>query len=705
MDVTERNPAQNAPPSDAISRSAHVWQPWVQERSYRAKLTLGVCGLVLLTGAAVTWLAHRSARTSTESLARSLFREVSSHAATQSREYVVRAAPLVESLVQLANDGLALDDSDRLASQILAVLQANEGLSWISYGDESGNFTGAYRPVEGGIRINQSRIIDGHTRLVEHDVQSDGSRRINREDDDTGYDPRIRPFYRKAKEAGRLVWLPPYVFYNQGVPGVSCAAPVYDQWHQFRGVISIDFDLKALSGFVSRLAMSENSKLFLFTSDEVLLAHPSFNTMKSGASGRDSKLLTLADTGDPIVASVRTRNRPASASAAVQNGFDFFEFQHDGEDYFASTISFRVGDDLTWLVGAVAPKSDFLSGVWRSQALALAFGALTCLLSVILAFAMARRVSEPVLALIGFMQRVGDGDLEAKASFSGSREFRQLSDALNRMIADLRDRLRLRHSLNVAMEVQQRLLPQRPPRPRGLDVAGHSTYCDETGGDYYDFLILDEAEPESVLVALGDVMGHGVAAALVMAGARAVLRDRAHSTGSLAELMGRLNRLLAADLDGTRFMTMYLAVISAGDGIIRWVSAGHDPAIIFDPASESFEEIDGGELPLGVMDSTEYVERRYGPVQAGQIVVVGTDGIWEMHDARGQQFGKERLREAIKHAASQSASDIVNEILARLAEFRGDCRQTDDVTFVVVKAVHVIAQPSAQGESHFLNRI
>src|SRR5207248_2209152 len=114
---------------------------------------------------------------------------------------------------------------------------------------------------------------------------------------------------------------------------------------------------------------------------------------------------------------------------------------------------------------------------------------------------------------IAFMNRVGGGDLEAKAAFGGSREFRDLAEALNRMIADLRDRLRLRHSLQVATEVQQRLLPQGPPRVRGLDIAGHSTYCDETGGDYYDFLLLEEAAPDTVLVALGDVMGHGVAAA------------------------------------------------------------------------------------------------------------------------------------------------------------------------------------------------
>jgi sigma-B regulation protein RsbU (phosphoserine phosphatase) len=234
------------------------------------------------------------------------------------------------------------------------------------------------------------------------------------------------------------------------------------------------------------------------------------------------------------------------------------------------------------------------------------------------------------------------------------------------------------------MDVQQRLLPRNPPQPVGLDVAGHSTYCDETGGDYYDFLMLDDAGPDSVLVALGDVMGHGVAAALVMAGARAVLRDRAVSTGSLSEIMGRLNGLLAADLDGTRFMTMYTAIVNHRTGI-RWASAGHDPAILYDPTSDRFEELDGGELPLGVMDDTEYIERTYAHLRPGQILVVGTDGVWEMPNEAGEQFGKQRLRDAIRNSASQPAEEIVQAILTQHSAFRGNCRPTDDVTFVIIK--------------------
>ncbi len=660
--------------------------------SYRTKLILGVCGLVLLTGVVVLGLAHRSARAATESLTGSVFREVSGRAATHTRGFVLRAAPVVESLAQLADKGLAVDDPERLAPQLLAVLKANPGLSWVSYSDESGKFTGAYRAPEGGTHINHSHIVNGKTKVVEYDTLPDGTRKILKADDDGGYDPRKRPFYLGAKQAGRLVWLPPYVFYWQWVPGITCAVPVKDARGQLRGVLTTDFDLNALSDFVAGLSVSEHSRVFLFTSDEVLLAHPD----RRGVSGEreTAKLLTLADAGDPLVDAYRANLRPEHLNASDGEAFHRFEFRHNGADYFGSATTFRVGDDLVWVVGVVAPKTDFVGDIWRTQAIALAAAGAAVLAAVVLAFVLASAVSRPVGALIGFMQRVGGGDLEAKADFGGSREFRQLSDALNHMIADLRDRLRLRHSLNVAMEVQQRLLPQRPPRVRGLDVAGHSTYCDETGGDYYDFLVLDQTAPDSVLVALGDVMGHGVAAALVMAGARAVLRDRADAAGGLAEMMGRLNRLLAADHGGERFMTMHLSVINAGAGTIRWVSAGHDPALIYDPATNGFEEPKGGDLPLGIMDDLEYEEYSHGPLRAGQVILVGTDGVWEMPNAAGEQFGKERLREAIRGAAAKPAAEIVQAILDRLALFRGDTRPADDVTFLIVKVTGAVGAPS-----------
>jgi sigma-B regulation protein RsbU (phosphoserine phosphatase) len=384
----------------------------------------------------------------------------------------------------------------------------------------------------------------------------------------------------------------------------------------------------------------------------------------------------------------RQHLRPEYLRGDLNQGDEFhlFEFAHNGLRYMASTTVFPIGDGQSWVVGAIAPQSDFLSAVWRTRWLALAAACGVLCLAVLFAGAMARRVSEPVQGLIGFMRRVGDGDLESKAHFDGSREFRELSVALNRMIGDLRDRLRLRHSLDVAMDVQQQLLPRRPLVVPGFDIAGHSTYCDETGGDYYDFLIVDEPVRGNVLVALGDVMGHGVAAALVMAGTRAVLRDRADASG-LTDLMCRLNRIIATDLDGSRFMTMHLGIMDLTQKLYRWSSAGHDAPMIYDPTTKHFEEPEGGSLPLGVMDDTQYEEHTFGPLKPRQILVIGTDGVWEMPNGAGEQFGKDRLREVIQSAADGSAEQIAQAIRAALTAYRGEEKSVDDVTFVILKAV------------------
>jgi phosphoserine phosphatase RsbU/P len=653
--------------------------------SFRARLMLGICGLVLLTGATITWLAQRSARQSIDTLTDALFREASAHAVGEARAFAERATPVVEALRRLANDGLVLDDVDKLDRQLLAFLQSNPGLSWVSYSNEAGTFTGAYRTADGQQHIRQTRIADGTTPTLEYDVQPSGAWHLAKPEFDSAYDPRVRPFYTKIEAVGRLTWLPPYIFYDQGVPGITCGAPLLDKAGQFQGVVTADFDLNALTTFVARLSVSPNSRFFMYTANETLLAHPTKKVVGSAGQRAAGELLTLGDMDDPLVEAFRGRVSREALPAGESESFQRFQFDRDGIPYLASTTAFRIGDDQVWVIGAVAPKADFLADVWRSQATALMAATGALLIAVLLAGVMARSVSRPVLKMIGFMNRVGSGDLDAQAAFGGNREFRNLADALNRMIVELRDRLRLRHSLGIAMEVQQRLLPSGPPQVRGLDVAGHSTYCDETGGDYYDFLVLDKATSDAVLVVLGDVMGHGVAAALVMAGVRSVLRDRATAAGDLAELMSRLNRLISADHGGERFMTMHLSVIDAKTRSMRLVSAGHDPVIVYDPATAAFSEVGEGDLPLGVMDDAEYREQTCAPLQPGQVLFIGTDGVWELPDEKGDQFGKDRLRDVIRETASRTADEIAAAVRERLTAFRGDTKSVDDVTFVIVK--------------------
>jgi sigma-B regulation protein RsbU (phosphoserine phosphatase) len=132
-------------------------------------------------------------------------------------------------------------------------------------------------------------------------------------------------------------------------------------------------------------------------------------------------------------------------------------------------------------------------------------------------------------------------------------------------------------------------------------------------------------------------------------------------------------------------MTMHLSVISARERTFRWVSAGHDAALIYSAKEDKFQEIDGSEMPLGISEDTDYIEYTFAGLEPGHIVVIGTDGVWEMPNTAGELFGKDKLMDVIRACACEPAEKIAAEITRSLDDFGRDCRRVDDVTFVVIK--------------------
>ena len=240
-------------------------------------------------------------------------------------------------------------------------------------------------------------------------------------------------------------------------------------------------------------------------------------------------------------------------------------------------------------------------------------------------------------------------------------------------------------ALNVAQEVQQSLLPQRPPKEERFDIAGSSLYCDETGGDYYDYIKLPRLGPDTYAILVGDVSGHGISSALLMAGVRAYLRGRITQAGSAAEIISDVNRLVSADtIETSQFMTLFFLVIEAQTGQITWVRAGQDPALLYSPDKDHFEKLEGQGLPLGVEESWQYQDYAR-TVKTGQILVLTTDGILEAHNKNGEMFGRNRLKEIIRQYANLGAEGIRIAVIDAVTAFRGDAHQEDDITLVVLK--------------------
>jgi serine phosphatase RsbU (regulator of sigma subunit) len=244
----------------------------------------------------------------------------------------------------------------------------------------------------------------------------------------------------------------------------------------------------------------------------------------------------------------------------------------------------------------------------------------------------------------------------------------------------------LRKSLALANEIQLNLLPQHDPVDEYLDVTGRSIYCSATGGDYYDYIRFPKIAGHRLDVVVGDVTGHGIEAALLMTTARAFLRARTFQPGSLAQVVTDVNRHLTADLYETgRFMTLFYLTIDPAANRLGWVRAGHDPAIMFDPATGHFQELRGDGIALGVDRSWRYKEHQRSRLAVGQIIFIGTDGIWETRSPRGDMFGKQRVHDLIRTHAAASAADIADRVTDDLDRFRKSPEPEDDITLVVIK--------------------
>ncbi len=281
------------------------------------------------------------------------------------------------------------------------------------------------------------------------------------------------------------------------------------------------------------------------------------------------------------------------------------------------------------------------------------------------------------------LERVSQGDLSRLVPVATNDEFGFIAGHTNTMIQGLRHRIKLITALQLAEEVQQNLLPREQPIIPGMDISGTSNYCDETGGDYYDYFKLSKG---CLGVVVADASDHGVGAALLMTTARALLRQRVAMNGDLDHIISDVNVELAKDVKETgRFMTMFFLGIDYGEQTLHWVRAGHEPAIFYNAGEDAFIELAGEGMALGVDENFKFQKFSRQGWTPGSVIVIGTDGIRETHNEAGEMFGLDRLREVIRRHGAEPAEAIQNAVIDAIHTFQGDASQEDDITLVVVK--------------------
>ncbi|WP_428563540.1 MAG: SpoIIE family protein phosphatase [Solidesulfovibrio sp. DCME] len=516
-----------------------------------------------------------------------------------------------------------------------------------------------------------------------------------------GYDPRQRPWYQAAREAfdpgaptgGAVVWNNPAVDAVTGQVTITLSKPLCGPGGRFLGVASLDVPLaRVLQEQEIASQWSEAMRTFVVApAVNPATGRPALFTWAQRASDRLATDWKSALNFERIASPDRA-GFEALVAAIKRGGSGAAELAFGDEDAFWAYSRFL--NEAFFLI--IVPKSmlapladqasqEIVRAVSRlSQlfggAMVLALGAAT-----VAALWITKSFTRPMAGMIEAWKKLGNGDFSVRLAFRMSDERQLLVNAFNETVPVLADHLRLQRSLELAQEVQRNLLPAAPPEVPGLDIAGAALPCDETGGDYFDYRAVTRGGEVCLDAAVGDVTGHGVPSALLMATARALLLATEDSE-TPAERVTRANRLLCRDVgDSGRFMTLFAVEVRPVAGIAHAVRAGHDPAMVYDPAADAFAQWAPKGLPLGIEPGYAYAEAAMPFDRPGLVLVIGTDGIWEARDVTGAMYGKERLMDVIRRTAGWPAQAILEAVLADLAAFRGAAHQEDDVTLMVIK--------------------
>lgn len=400
---------------------------------FKLSLLVAIPALVVMTGGLIVFFTLTNTRSTMEDFSWALFREATNQSINETRNIIREAIPDIETLRSLYLRGILNRDNNWQARYYAELLRSHKEYSWVSFGDESGTFVGANRPDAASklLRTNISWLKGKKTESYEYNVDENGNQKFFKYDPNAGYDPRNRPFYELAKKAGKRVWTSPYIFFEQGVPGITCAMPVYAAQTQLKGVFSIDFDLNSLSEIVAKTKVSERGVVFIFTENREILGHPTIKVVSKTGQRGEGKILTVADIPDANIkaffAALDSNKKDKTAGDFKTRAHHNFNFDINGERHLASYSRFEIDEGLHWIIGIIAPENDFrgIVEVKENYKRAYAISVAAILLSLMLAVVFTRTILTPLRSISKDMERVGRLEIDSGAT-NGSM-FKEIS--------------------------------------------------------------------------------------------------------------------------------------------------------------------------------------------------------------------------------------------------------------------------------------
>jgi len=491
-----------------------------------------------------------------------------------------------------------------------------------------------------------------------------------------------RPYFSRAMKTKRFAVGDYQVGRITQVPSISYAQPILDGAGNVRTILVAVQNLDWLGAALSDLE---------FPSGAVLVVTDGSGTV-----------LARAPDSEAWVGKTLPEERVLASLAAAKGGGIVEADDARGVPRLWAYAPLLAGVNLHATIGV--PKSVAFADIdarFRRNVAALALVTLAALAAAWYggSFFILRQVG----ALVAATRRLASGELGARAPLVGGRsELELLAQSFNSMAATLEARdnaLRLaeertraaeidlavtRAQMDIARQIQKSLLPDDPLSVAGVLYAGRCIPATAVGGDYFGYFPRGQNSVDSFV---GDVSGHGVGAALLMAEARTTFLAERLVAPSAAQILAKLNELLHDDLDRAQlFMTACCATFDTDARVLSYANAGHPPALLLRAGESNCVPLDADGCFLGVRRDVNFTEVKVR-LDTGDIVVFYTDGITEAQDSTGAMFGVERLKEAIVARCDSDPEPLIDGVLRELDRFAGDVKRDDDVTIVVMKLV------------------
>ena len=509
------------------------------------------------------------------------------------------------------------------------------------------------------------------------------------------YDPRKRQWYTNAIDNKRMTQQI-LTDVTTGSLILTLSQPVYSRDGELYGVTALDIDYRQLfsdwnipaewaevtRSMVVKYADNGNGSSQL----EILLENRPEAASQHWSLPVEQEVIDLTDPQLHLVAADILSGR-----SAVRN------ITYDGEELLWAYGS-RQGEAPFPLVmvpyeQVIAPAARARAAVNQQITLGLSASAALTLVAVMAAVLVslrqARKVTDPITQLATAAQDLTQGKFDTRVDIRTGDELQHLGNIFNGLGCRLEEREQLKQSLALAKEIQQQLLPHKTPQCDNFELVGISRYCDDTGGDYFDFISLQQPNNAALGLVVGDVSGHGIGAALVMATARGMFHALVNQyAANPPHLAAEINRHLFRAIDDSGFMTLFFGTLDPEKKSLDWVSAGQAPLFLFraNASGGTIEKLESSGIPLGILADSTYQFEPVIQFNPGDLLLIGTDGLWETHNYAGEMFGTERLCHILQQSVHLHVEEIAQQIFAELDLFRGDRSVDDDLTLMLIKA-------------------